>query len=345
MNAKKDDRPEKIRAFILSHVAKNPKHIVTLTADTFKVTRVTAHRHVKTLLKQGKLQKTGTTNSTTYHLSSLSKKHLQFKLSKDLSESEIWIKNFAELKNDLKENIYKICQYGFTEMVNNAIDHSEGTIVDIEMNRPARKIQFKIFDNGIGIFKKIAKASNLSTERESVLQLTKGKYTTDPDRHSGEGIFFSSRAFDSFAIFANGILYMRDNNENDWYIESRSDKLKKGTIFEMEIDLDSNRELTEVFAEYTDPETFSFDKTHILVNLSKSDEDHFISRSQAKRVLSGLDSFKDIILDFKDVKVVGQAFVDEVFRVFKNSHPDVSIKWKNANPDVEFMIKRGKAWK
>jgi len=35
--------------------------------------------------------------------------------------------------------------------------------------------------------------------------LAKGKLTTDPKRHSGEGIFFSSRMFDEFDILSGGV--------------------------------------------------------------------------------------------------------------------------------------------
>lgn len=71
------------------------------------------------------------------------------------------------------------------------------------------------------------------------------------------------------------------------------------------------------------------------------DEEMFISRSQAKRVVFGLEKFQELILDFTGVKSVGQGFVDEVFRVFHSKHPDMEIKYINANEDVEFMIKRG----
>jgi GGDEF domain-containing protein len=109
----------------------------------------------------------------------------------------------------------------------------------------------------------------------------------------------------------------------------------------MEIDIHSTRRLQDVFMKYSDPETFVFDRTHILVDLSRSNEERFISRSQAKRVLTNLDKFKHIILDFKGVHTVGQAFVDEVFRVYKNQHPDITIDVTNASDDIQFMINRG----
>ncbi len=68
----------------------------------------------------------------------------------------------------------------------------------------------------------------------------------------------------------------------------------------------------------------------------------FIPRSQARRIVSGLEKFKKIILDFKDVDTVGQAFADEVFRVWKRSHSNINIEHQNANENIKFMIKRAK---
>ena len=55
----------------------------------------------------------------------------------------------------------------------------------------------------------------------------------------------------------------------------------------------------------------------------------------------GLEKFREVVLDFKGVGSVGQAFVDEIFRVFKNEHPDIKIQYINANDEVGAMIKRG----
>jgi hypothetical protein len=53
------------------------------------------------------------------------------------------------------------------------------------------------------------------------------------------------------------------------------------------------------------------------------------------------EKFKTIMLDFKGVSSMGQAFVDEVFRVFHNEYPDITIHYVNANEEVVLMIKRG----
>ena len=68
--------------------------------------------------------------------------------------------------------------------------------------------------------------------------------------------------------------------------------------------------------------------------------DMYISRSQARRIMNGLDKFSTIVLDFKYIKNIGQAFVDEIFRVWRNKYPDKEIIVENADDNVNFMIKR-----
>ena len=99
---------------------------------------------------------------------------------------------------DLPDNVKAIWAYGFSEMLNNAIDHSSGTGVFIQFERTAVNTEITICDDGEGIFKKIQRELQLNDERHAVLELVKGKLTTDPERHSGEGIFFTSRMFDEF---------------------------------------------------------------------------------------------------------------------------------------------------
>ncbi|MFH0834705.1 MAG: STAS-like domain-containing protein, partial [Patescibacteria group bacterium] len=67
-----------------------------------------------------------------------------------------------------------------------------------------------------------------------------------------------------------------------------------------------------------------------------------ISRSQARRVLAGLEKFKVIVFDFDKVPMIGQAFADEIFRVFHDKHPQIRLETANMNEGVEFMIKRAK---
>jgi hypothetical protein len=71
--------------------------------------------------------------------------------------------------------------------------------------------------------------------------------------------------------------------------------------------------------------------------------DGLVSRSQAKRLLARFEVFREVILDFAGVASIGQAFADEVFRVFQNAHPEVHLRIMHASEEVLRMINRAKA--
>ena len=64
-----------------------------------------------------------------------------------------------------------------------------------------------------------------------------------------------------------------------------------------------------------------------------------VSRSQAKRLLSRFSEFKEVVLDFKGVETIGQAFADQIFRVFITTNPNVEIFPINTTTEVIAMIK------
>ena len=59
--------------------------------------------------------------------------------------------------------------------------------------------------------------------------------------------------------------------------------------------------------------------------------------------MTRLDSFNTVVLDFDKVEAVGQAFADEIFRVFSAKHPDIEVIHVNVNKAVLQMISRAKA--
>jgi hypothetical protein len=155
-----------------------------------------------------------------------------------------------------------------------------------------------------------------------------------PERHSGEGIFFTSRVADGLVIRSSDKKILFDNLIPDVFL--RTVKRRTGTQVDFWISLKSQREIVAVFREFTG-ESMTFDKTHVAVALYKVGSG-YVSRSQARRVLAGLEGFGEIVLDFTGVETVGQAFADEVFRVWKSRHPGTVLHVKNASSDVQFMI-------
>jgi uncharacterized protein (DUF1330 family) len=103
----------------------------------------------------------------------------------------------------------------------------------------------------------------------------------------------------------------------------------------------SQKDLAALFNEYTDEE-YRFSKTKVTVKLYEHDAE-YVSRSQARRLLFGMDKFQTIVLDFTKVKGVGQAFADEIFCVFAKAYPKITLQPINASRGVMFMINRARA--
>ncbi len=258
--------------------------------------------------------------------------------NKNLSEDVILdeIKKSTGIFLKIPENISRILDYAFTEMLNNAIEHSQSEIIKIAMEKDKNGVYFHVIDNGIGIFNNIMQKKHLNDEIEAIQDLTKGKLSTAPKAHSGEGIFFTSKITDMLIIQSSHKKLIFNNLINDIFIKDIKNII--GTKVTFSIGLDSDKTLRSIFKQYTD-DSFKFDKTKVRVLLYKMSSE-YISRSQARRILSGLDKFKTVILDFKDVETVGQGFADEVFRVWNLRYPNIKIIPHNANKNVQFMINR-----
>src|SRR3990170_4143033 len=221
-------RGEDIRQFILNNVESHPRDVAGLAVKTFGITRQAVNKHIQRLVEQSVLIPSGSTKNRHYLLHPPAQWETIVSLDKSSSEDVIWRNEIEPQLGKLPDNVRDIWHYGFTEMMNNAIDHSEGKQVSINMTKTAMATELVLFDNGVGIFKKIQNALGLEDERHAVLELSKGKLTTDPARHTGEGIFFSSRMFDDFRILSGNVSFSHTHAEDeDWILENQ--KFQTGT--------------------------------------------------------------------------------------------------------------------
>jgi anti-sigma regulatory factor (Ser/Thr protein kinase) len=318
------------------------------TSDVVRRTgfsRAYVHRHFKKLQDAGKILLIGRADQARYVPATAKAKEkviaerrnfLRTYPIKNLQEDRVWTQIVQQtgIVRNVSENISRIVEYGFTEMLNNAIDHSHSKTVQVRMMRTAEDIRFSVTDKGIGIFRNIKEQRNLKNEKEAIQDLLKGKQTTAPEKHSGEGIFFTSRAADRLVLKSSGKRLIFDNRLNDVIIDKTT--VQKGTVVDFIIDLDSVTNLPSVFHRFSGEE-YEFAKTDVRIALYKAGR-NFVSRSQARRVLAGLDTFKHLVLDFQNVQTVGQGFADEVFRVWKQNHPKAVIEIRNADENVKIMI-------
>lgn len=333
---------EPVRRFLIEHISAHPSDIVRVVIEKFGCTRQAVHKHMQRLVSEGAVVVSGQTRNKRYELAPLVRWDKPYELRAGLAEDAVWRTDVAPLLGKLPENVLNIWHYGFTEMFNNVIDHSDARHVTISLSKTAAGTTIDIYDDGVGIFKKIQRALGLVDERHAVLELAKGKFTTDPANHSGEGIFFSSRMFDRFVIASGEVYFSHEFDEKeDWILHASS--ASGGTLVRMSLHNHTARTLKKVFDKFTSDEDYGFTKTVVPVKLMRYGDDNLVSRSQAKRLLSRFDRFKVVVLDFSDVASVGQAFADEVFRVFRGKHPEVEIVPLHTSSEVKRMISRAEA--
>lgn len=310
-----------------------------------KFSRQYIARHIAKLVAEGKLIKHGATRGATYalpeHASELGNRIAKRLTREGLKEHEAFdeLQDQAPFLQQLPENLRSIFYYAFSEMLNNAIDHSQSKHVEVSVERSDGTLMFTVNDFGIGVFRNVMQQRGLKTELDAIQDLLKGKLTTQPKAHSGEGIFFTSRIADLFLLESFGYRLRVDNRLPDVFIEEVPAR-KQGTRVRFEISANTEKHLNDVFAKYqTDPTEYAFDTTEVRIKLYTLGTIH-ISRSQARRVTAGLEKFKRAVLDFDQVPTIGQAFADEIFRVFANQHPGIELIPENANEPVLFMIGR-----
>jgi len=332
-----------IRQYILTHIPPCPFTVISKTCEHFGITRQAASRYMRKLIAEDKVLAQGNTRNKQYALKKKPVNRWELDLN-GLDESQVWRDKIEPLTRDYPTNVHDIWEYGFTEMLNNAIDHSDGSKVIIDVYKGPISLDIHIIDDGVGIFRKIKESCGLDDERHAVLELAKGKFTTDPANHSGEGIFFTSRCFDCFDINSGNVFFDHHERINDEHWVMENENIMPGTIVSLELAANSDKNLEAIFSKYaTAKDDYDFNKTVVPVSLLRHGKENLVSRSQAKRLMKRVERFKTVILNFKDVPTIGQAFADEVFRVFTLKHPEVKVVPVNTNPSVMRMVRRAKA--
>lgn len=263
---------------------------------------------------------------------------------KNLDENSVWLKIKNNLTEDISEKTENALYFAFTEMLNNAIDHSKSGHAYTKIWQEKGQLCFIIRDRGIGVFNSLISKKSYADEIEAIQELVKGKVTTAPKWHSGEGIFWTSKISDQYSLTSYNYRLEINNEISDYSIKKLGESEKLiGTEVEFRIKTDTEKSLMDIFKTFSlNHDNYSFDTTFIPVKLFEAGE-VWISRSQAKRVLQGLEKYQKIIMDFSNIEMVGQGFADEIFRVYKINHPKITIEPINMSESVRMMVERAES--
>lgn len=331
---------EKVKNYILRLIKDDRKDYVKATIDTFDISKSSVYNYVKQLEVDKIIEKKG----NSYSLRT-AEYFYSFKNDGTLSEDSIY-RQFISQHIDFKKNVNSVWNYAFTEMMNNAIEHSNAENISVSVYQNYLDTQILIVDDGVGIFNHIQKfmkesKNEILSLQECVSLLFAGKFTTAKQFHTGEGIFFTSHIMDEFIIYSNDNFFTRNNFTSAQFEDVSLHNLMKmenGTIVKMTLNNDTKKTLSEVFNTFA-PVDEGFVKTTIPVAHMFAGGNP-VSRSEARRLLGSILPFNDIILDFSGVEEIGQGFAHELFVLGKQKYPHINLKTIKTRKTVEDMITR-----
>jgi anti-sigma regulatory factor (Ser/Thr protein kinase) len=254
-----------------------------------------------------------------------------------LQEDLPWARDFAPYF-ELPGEVARMAQHAFTELLNNAIDHSGGTQVTVSMRQTALHLQLLVSDDGCGIFSRIESAFDIADPALAMLELSKGKLSSDPDRHSGRGLFFTSRLADMFDLHANATAFQCRGWDGSRWLPGHA-LPRQGSSVYLAIALDTPRTLDGVLRAHSlDGAGYGFERTVVPLQLLVGAGTGLASRAQARRVTARLQQFRRAELDFSGISDIGHGFADELFRVFRLQHPTLDVVPVGMAPRVAALV-------
>ncbi len=327
--------------FIIDNLENHPNDIIAFTAGHFKTSRPAMQKRINKLIAD-KLIERGSGKGRTPGYSLVTAEHFNIVGLDDESnkdENVLFKKYIQPYISDCPRTVQEKIDYIGGEILNNAISHSGGKTLRIVVRKNVKELSVMFMDDGVGIFRKIQNGLGLFDPKEAILELCKGKYSSDPDNHSGEGIFFSSRMADKFMLSSYGVGFVSEGDYGT--IEDIDEGMEnvEGTGVWAFLEMDSTRTAASVLDEYSNPDFLGGGvKTSIPLRAMLLEGGTLVSRSQGKRLMTRGERFRNVVLDFAEVEYIGQGFADEVFRVWRSKHPDVKVSYVNANDLVKKMI-------
>ncbi len=340
-----EEKRESIKRYMLDKIRQDDEAFVSKTMENFEISITTVKRYLKECLEnhilcENKACRTG------FELA-VEKAEYVYKYDDYLDESNIYYKDIRVHLADVSDEAKSIWSYTFTEMMNNAIEHSRCKNIHCTIKKDYLYTEISITDDGIGIFANVRRYLKEQLQRpvdinDVITELYKGKLTTNPEEHSGEGIFFTSKVLNTFAIWSDNTIFWQGYGERYRFVESHlvayHNRLNNiGTMVVMRLENQTKRTTKEVFDLYA-PVEEGFVRTRIpLAEVCPFAEP--VARSQARRILYRLEQFKRIEFDFTGIDFMGQGFADEIFRVFQNKYPEIELLPIHANASVLGMIR------
>lgn len=312
-----------ITAAALTHGAQLPQHLMRRLG----VSRRQAGTLLRRLADAQWLANAGTARRPRWQPGPLRQVVQRYELA-GLQEDLPWRRDFAPCFA-LPPHVRRMAQHAFTELLNNAVDHSGGGSVTVSMRQTPLQLQLLVSDDGVGLFDRIRDSFGLDDPALALFELGKGKLSSDPARHRGHGLYFTARLADVFDLHANAAAFQRRAwQPRQWHATRAA--APAGTSVYWAVALDTPRTLEQVQHEFSaDGASPAFERTELPLALLAGADGVLASRAEARRVAARLAQFASADLDFAGISDLGHGFADELLRVIAAEQPALRLRTLN----------------
>ena len=325
-----------ITQWITAAALRQPERLDAELAARTGVSQRTARRALARLVELNWLVRDGSVRRPQWRPGAMRQVVQRYALD-GLAEDIPWALDFGPCFT-FPAGVQRMVQHAFCELLNNAIEHSGGSHVTVSLRQTATQAQLLVSDNGLGLFERIAQTFAIASPALAMLELSKGKLTSQPHRHTGQGLFFTSKLADVFDLRANEAAFQQREWDGQGWRPQRALK-HSGTSVYAAFALDTLRTLDGVRQAYSiDGSGVDFERTVVPLRLITSSIEGLESRAQARRVRERLGEFRRAEVDFGGVPVIGHAFADELFRVLAPSQPGLELVPVNMTPAVAALV-------
>ena len=325
-----------ITHWITEAALQHPLDLAAHLAERRATSRASARALLQKLIELNWLRQAGSRNRPRHEPGLMRQVVRRYPLQ-GLQEDQPWNRDFAP-NFKLPDAVASMAQHAFTELLNNAIEHSGGSSVTVSLRQTPMQLQLLVSDDGQGIFDVISAAFGINDPSLAMLELAKGKLSSQPDRHTGRGLFYTAKLADVFDLHANNAAFQQRDWQREQWQRARP-ACRCGTAVYVAICLDTERTLDAVLRRYSlDGAGYAFERTVVPLQLIIAAQQGLGSRAQAQRIASRLGQFRRAELDFAGLTDVGPAFADELFRVFGARHPGLQLVPLNMAPRVAEMV-------
>ena len=116
-----EEKRNRIKRYILEKIYDKDKNVASHVSKTFEVSLNTVYRYIRELERDAVIYK----EDDVYKLTKIKESFVLHCSGNKLEEDLIYSEYIAKHIKNFEDNVQRIWQYAFTEMMNNAIEHSQ----------------------------------------------------------------------------------------------------------------------------------------------------------------------------------------------------------------------------